>query len=260
MNLICQDSAIQDLQKLANSDIHSILIEGPEGCGKSHLARYYAKMVQVDDFQIVAPKVDSMKSAIEECYKLNCPIVLCIENLDIGVESASYVLLKFLEECPSNVYIIVTCRNIKHVPETIISRSAVVVTSPPVDKDISSYAIEKNLDLFQTVQRHKIWRCVRTFKDVDTVFNMNANQLEYFSSLHEVSKFQDSVSNLVWKISHYPDNSESPIELVIRYIMDEIGTSHVRKAGIDCIKDLSQGRIASHAVLAKFVFTCKYCE
>lgn len=260
MKFLCQESALSELQSLANNDRHSVLIEGPEGSGKSYLAKQYASMLFVSDFQEILPKVDIIKDTIDTCLKMNTPIVLCIENLDTGVPAASYALLKFLEEPLPNVYIVITCRNVKHVPDTIISRCAVVVTSPPVDIDVSSYSLSKNPDKFKLVQHSILWRCVRTFKDADTVLNMTDANLEYFKSLDSLSKFNDSVSNIVWSIGHYPDNTETPVDLVIRYIMEILNTAHIRKAGIACIRDITQGRIASHACLAKFVFEAKYCE
>lgn len=260
MKFICQESSLNELKTLADSDRHSVLIEGAEGSGKSYLAKQYAAMLDVPDFQEVQPKVDTIKESIETCLRINTPVVLCIENLDTGVLAASYTLLKFLEEPLPNVYIVVTCRNVKHVPDTIISRSAVIVTSPPVDSDICQYASVKNDIKFNGLKNKLIWRCVRTFKDVDIVLNMTDNQLEYFNSLNDLARFNDTVSNLVWKIGHYSDNTETPVELVIRYLMELVDTQHLRKAGISCISSLNQGRIAAHAVLAKFVFEAKYCE
>lgn len=261
MNFICQQSALAELQSLSISNRHSILIEGPEGSGKTYLAKQYASMVNVADFQVIVPKVDAIKDAIDNCLQISTSIVLCIENLDIGVPGASYALLKFLEEPLPHVYIVVTCRNIKHVPDTIVSRSAVVMTAPPVDIDISTYSLSiGGAEKFKEFQSNRLWKCVRTFSDAETVLNMNANQLEYFNSLQELATFKDTVSNIVWKIGHYADNSETPVELVIRYLMELVSTPHIQKSGIECIRELTQGRIASHAALAKFAFDAKYCE
>lgn len=260
MNFKCQEQPLKELDTLRLSDRHSVLIEGPSGCGKTYLARQYANMMNVDDFQIVLPKVDEIKNTIDACTQITNPVVLCIENLDTGVPAASYALLKFLEEPLPNIYIVVTCRNLQHVPDTIISRSAVVVTAPPVDIDIATYSISANAARFDQLKFTELWRCVRTFKDADTVLNMTPEQVMYFQKLPDVTKFNDSVSNLVWKISHYEDNSECPVDLVIRYIMNTVNTVHIRQAGIECLNDLSLKRIASHAVLAKFIFEAKYCE
>lgn len=260
MNFKCQEQPLKELDTLRLSDRHSVLIEGPSGCGKTYLAMQYANMLDISDFQIISPKVDEIKSAIDGCIQINNPVVLCIENLDTGVAAASYALLKFLEEPLPNVYIVVTCRNLQYVPDTIISRSAVVVTAPPVDIDLATYSINANATKFDQLKFSQLWKCVRTFKDADTVLNMTNEQLNYFNKLPELTRFNDTVSNLVWKISHYEDNSECSVELVIRYIMNSVNTAHIRQAGIECLNDLSLKRIASHAVLAKFVFEAKYCE
>lgn len=260
MNFLCQREATRHLLDLASADRHSILIDGVSGSGKTYLAMQYANMLNIADLQSVEPKVSNIKEAIDACLQLTNPIVLVIENLDTGVPAASYALLKFLEEPLPNVYIVVTCRSIKRVPETIISRSTVVSVAPPINSDVSGYAISKNKDKYMELSNQLIWKCVRSFKDADEVMNMSDSQLSYFTDLQDVIKFQDTVSNIIWKLSHYNDNSESPIELVIRYIMELLKTVHIQKAGVECLDDLASRRIASHAVLAKFVFEAKYCE
>ena len=260
MKFMAQQEALSELNTLRLSDRHSVLIEGPEGCGKTYLAMQYAELLHITDFQLVTPKVDEIKLTLDACAQLSNPVVLCIENLDTGVAAASYVLLKFLEEPTPNVYIVVTCRNIKHVPDTVISRSAVVVTAPPVDRDLTSYAMHKNQVKFDEIKFANIWRCVKTFKDADQVLELSDAQLQYFNNLSKLSKFNDTVSNLVWKLGHYDDNTDAPVTLVIRYLMDLIHTNHIRRVGVDCLNDLSSKRVATHAVLAKFVFEVKYCE
>lgn len=260
MNFTCQKSALFELAKLAERRRHSILIEGVEGSGKTYLAQQYAQMLDVPDVQIVEPNVQSIKSTIEACYRIDNEVVICIENLDTGVSAAAYSLLKFLEEPNPNIYIVVTCRNVNRVPDTIISRSVCIITSPPIDTDIVIYATNKDNSKYTELRTRHIWSCIRTFKDVDTVMNMTPQQLEYFNSLSSMMEFKDTVSNMMWKLGHYPDNSETPIEIVIRYIVELSDNLHVRRAGIQCITDLSTSRIASHAVIAKFLFECKYCE
>lgn len=260
MDFMCQQSSISELKVLSNNDCHSLLIHGPEGCGKTYLAKQYSSMIGSTDFQLVSPKVDDIRAAMDECIQLKSSIVICVENLDLGVAGASYTLLKFLEEPDSNVYIVITCRNINRIPDTILSRSAVVTTSPPTSLDLNRYAATKNLNGFSYFKETMLWRCVRTFKDADTVLSLSSAQIEYFKSLSETCKFKDSVYNIMWKLQRYPDNTNTPIELVIRYILELCDSFHIKRCGIECIRDISQSRIASHAAIAKFVFECKYCE
>lgn len=260
MDLISQKSAIEDLQRLAHDDRHSIMIEGIEGAGKSYIAKKYASMLNIPDFQIVEPKVQSIKDAINSCYLIENPIVLCIENLDTGVLAASYALLKFLEEPASHVYILVTCRNLQHIPDTIISRSAVVTVPPPIESDLVTYATEKDSAQYLYLQDKPIWKCAKTFKDVETILELDTSKIDYFNKLIESLNTKDSVSNIIWSLQKYPDNTSTPIQLMIRYIMHTTQSKTIWRAGHECLHELSLGRISTHAVLAKFAFDLKYLE
>lgn len=260
MNFICQKYSLEELQKLANNDRHSILIEGPPGCGKTYLSKQYARMLDVYDFAEVAPKVNDIRESVDSCLQLDNRVVLCIENLDKGVSGASYTLLKSLEEPYPNMYIVITCRNINDVPDTIISRSTVVSACPPVDSDLDLFARSVNPEKYFKLAKSRIWNCIRTLGDVNIILNMSDEHIGYFNTLDDLSRFKDPISNIVWKLGHFDDKSETPVELVIRYIMEFINTNHVKRAGIECISNLAKGRVAQHAILAKFAFECKYCE
>lgn len=262
MEFICQKDAIEELKSLAESDRHSILIEGSDGSGKTYLATEYAKMINIDDIINVKPRVNDIRGAIDATFQQDNRVLICVENLDTGVKEASYTLLKSLEEPTSKVYIVITCRNSKKVPDTIISRSTSVNIAPPVDKDIDMYAQNINLQNYHMVHNSLIWKCVKTFSDANTVLNMNANQLQYFDSLKDLSAFNGTVSDIIWALGHYNDEAKTatPIELVIRYIMHIRPDKHSQVAGVECLRELSKGTVASHAVLAKYVFEMKYAK
>ena len=248
------------LNKLAEADRQSVLITGPASCGKSYLSQQYANILHIDDMSVISPKVADIRSALDACLSLSSPVLLEIANLDTGVPAASYTLLKSLEEPLPNVYIVITCRNIQGVPDTIISRSAVVNIGPPTNADIDAYGKEKDTLKFNNVASRLVWQCVRSFSDADEVLQMTPDEIQFYESLAEVCKFKDSVSNIVWKIGHYTSGKDSNIELAIRSIIELMHNPFITKCGIDCLRDLSKGRIAPHAVLAKFVFNAKFCE
>ena len=262
MEFVCQKDAIQELRSLANSDRHSVLIEGCEGSGKTHLATEYANMIGVDDIINVKPKVNEIRSAIDTCFQQDNRVLICVENLDQGVKEASYTLLKSLEEPISTVYIVITCRNTKRIPDTIISRSTSVVIAPPVNTDLDMYAQSVNFENYHMVHTSMIWKCARTFNDVDIILNMNANQLQYFDSLSELAQFNGGIADIIWALGHYNDEAKTPtpIELVIRYIMQIRRDKHSQTAGVECLRDLSRGSIASHVVLTKYAFEMKYAN
>lgn len=257
LNFKCQSEAVSQIEDLVKYDRHSILIEGPSGCGKSYLSKQFANLHRIEDFQLINPTVDDIRSTVESFYTLKNKSVVCIENLDLGVPGASYSLLKFLEEPNDNAYVIVTCRNIKKVPETILSRSACVSINPPTAKDIYDYAFQKDSTQFQMKSNSLVWNAVRSFTDVDNIFAMSIEQTDYYDKLSEKISFRDSVSQLTWDLGHYPNNSESPSVYVFRCIM-HLTTGNVRNAAIQCLNDLSLNRIAPHAVIAKFCFEAKY--
>lgn len=260
MNSESQKQPLIELNVLANSNRQSILISGPPGCGKSYLSQQYANILGVDDYQSVEPRVADIREATESCIKTSNRVVLEIKNLDKGVPAASYTLLKFLEEPPSNVYIIVTCRSQDGVPDTILSRSSVINVGPPTMNDIDKYGETKDKLKFNNVASRLVWQCVRSFSDADQVLEMSNDEISYYESLSELCKFNDTVSNIIWKLSHYESNKECNIELAIRSIIELMKKPFITKCGIDCIRDINKGRIAQHAVLAKFVFNAKFCE
>ena len=260
MQFKSQIEALQQLEMLAKAGRQSILIEGPSGSGKSYLARQYASMLNVSDFAQIDPKVADIREAVDACIQNGTSILLCIENLDTGVAAASYTLLKFLEEPIDGVYIVVTCRDMKLLPDTIPSRSTVITVQPPRIEDLNIYAEYKDRNKYLSLQNKRVWKCCHSFNDADEILTMNATQVDFYETLDQTCKFTDTVSNIVWNLSHYDSNTPCNIELAIRCVMDIVNTPFITRCGVDCIRDLASKRIAQHAVLSKFAFNCKYCE
>lgn len=262
MILKCQASALEELRNLASRDRHSVLVEGASGCGKTYLAKQYAKLLDIQDFVSVASTVNDIRKAIDMCYNLEARVVLCIENLDSGVSGASYTMLKFLEEPRENIYIVVTCCNINKVPDTIVSRSSVVTVASPTPEDLrlfaSTYPPERQKAI---MSRESLWKAVKSLLDVDYCMNLaSASYYEHLDNLVDFTKSKKPVSDIVWSLGHYPDNTELPTKFAIKYIVSNTPESRIQKYGIDCIRDLDSSRIASHAVLSKFVMDCKWGE
>lgn len=259
MMLKNQQEVMPDIQKLAAKRQHNILISGPEGCGKTYLAKLFAKEIGIEDFQIVESKVSSVKESIDSCVGVTNPLILCIENLDTGVSAVSYAMLKFLEEPSENIYIVITCRNVKRVPDTILSRCVTVSLSHMEESDLVAYAREKQPDRLSAIQKDEIlWKCARSIGDVDKILEMTSTQIEYLHSLCGLFKSKDSVSGIIWKLQKYQDSTPTPIELVVRYLLYSNSDSRWFSACHRCLSALSDGRIGTHAVLAKLVFELKY--
>ena len=257
MNLKNQEAAINELRLLAMGDRRSLLISGADGVGKTHLAHEYAKLLNCINFVSVEPKVADIREAIEASYGRVDKVVLCIENLDFGVIAASYVLLKFLEEPPPYIYVVVTCRNLQAIPDTIISRSAVVTVGAPTRDDLHIYASHTYADRYLDLETSPLWPCFKTFADIDTAIGLTAAQLKYIIELPDALMKTDSVATLMWKLQKFEDGSNVPVELVLRYIMCK-DNLELRQIAYECLQELASGRVAAHASVAKFLFDYKY--
>lgn len=266
MNLKCQHDCIEKLKQYVESDRHSILIEGGPGVGKSYCVNELAKMLDVADIVTVEPTVNAVRSAVESCYSVAHKLLICIDNLDKGVKAASYAMLKFLEEPKANVYIAVTCTNIYDLPDTIISRSVVASISYPTPDDIAQFAQTKDSYKYKQItdpaSGHELWKAVKTFAQVKTVFDMTADHLLYFQEISADIKskklLRDSVSSIMWALGHYPDNSEIDSSLMLQFLMTQDLDAYSRQACITCLSELAKSRVASHLIVAKFIMEWKY--
>lgn len=258
MEFICQKRAISNLQNLALSDSHSVLISGPASCGKTYLANQYQQMIQAESFIKAEPNVSNFREILEAVSTIDTKVLVCIENLDIGNPAAAQVLLKSLEEPSPNVYFVITCRNIKRVPATIISRSVCVYTDPPTNMDIVNYGILQDSTKMSTFKSQRIWMCVKSFEDVDVVFRMSLENQSYFEQIPSFLNKSKSISDMQWSLSHYADNSPLPVTLAIRYIMYSTNDVYLKNICLDCLNSLCVGRIGTSAILAKFILEFKY--
>ena len=256
MILQCQQNAINSLSQFAKADRHSVLIEGPQGCGKTYLAAEYGRMLNIVDLVSINATVADLRTMLDNCYSIDTPVVVCIEGLDDGQLSASYVLLKFLEEPKNNVYVVITCSNISKIPDTILSRSVVTTIAHPVKDELMQYITSKypeKLVLFN----HPISKAFKTFKDVDVAVKLSSEELQYYEDIVKLS-YKDTVTNLAWKLGHYSNNEESNPTFVFRCILNSTTNNDLKRVCINTLKDLESKRMGSHAVLSKFAFDFKY--
>lgn len=258
LSLKNQQSAYLTLQDFAKGDKHSVIIEGPKQCGKTEMAREYAKLLGIQDFQLVKPTVNELREVIDSCCQIENNIVLCIENLDDGVVAASYTMLKFLEEPRKNTYIVITCSSCYRLPDTIISRSHIATINPPTVDDIYSIAGSRGINL--NTLSAELRSCCNNFADIDIISKLDRDKVDYLHTLASSATWRDCVSNIVWKLGHWPDNAEAPITFVIRYLMNSMKNPVVYQAGCKCLQDLDDNTLGTHLTLSKFAYECKYIE
>lgn len=259
MEFQCQTQAIKNLKQIVEAGRHSILVSGCAGSGKTYVVKEWAKMLSINDVALVNPSVSELKTVIDTLLDNRAPAVLCIENLDEGVIQAANPLLKFIEECPNYLYVAVTCTNIRSIPDTILSRCILIDVAMPTPKDLEAFATSISFEKFHFVEDKIIWKCAKSFSDVKTILDLDSNKLAYFESLSTMLEFKDNVSSISWKLQHYPDNSEAPVTIVIRYLMKLLKANQIKPC-IDCLDDLQNSHISANAVICKLIFDLKYTE
>ena len=257
----CQSSCMNNLEVFAKNDKHSIVVDGPIGSGKTHMAKVYAKLLGIHDVVVVNPKVSDVKEAFTEFSKVDNRVLIVVENLDTGVSSCSYVLLKFMEEPSDNLYVVVTCVDRNNIPDTILSRSMTTSTNVPTKSDIVKYADVFYKDKYTLLKNSVLWRTVRTFSDVTEVCSLSQDKISYFSEWNTLKPFNAPVSNVSWTLGHYPDGSEITSNVLVRYILEcNKHNSHVVNCCRKCMDQLNLKRIARYLTLTKLAFDLKYCE
>ena len=260
MNMLNQKEALSTLQILAANRHHGIVISGTHGSGKTYLAREYAKLLGIQDFYQVNPNMSDVRSVINLCADATNDIVLCIENLDDGVLQVAYPLLKFIEDCPRNLYIVVTCFNIRQVPDTILSRCALVSINNPTSSDLDQYAQSEDPDGFAKFRNLGIWKCAKSFTDISTIMKLTPEALAYFDNLNSMIGFKAPVSSIAWKLQNFEDKTPTPLTLVIRYLMNLMTSPNHIRSCIACLDALENTRMSQNAIITKFVFDVKYLE
>lgn len=253
----CQSANLTMLKQLADRRAPSILIAGPSGSGKSWMAREYARYLSIEDFVLVDPTVSSIREIADVCADKHTPMVVCVENLDLGVVAASYTLLKFLEEPQPDIHIVVTVRNINHIPTTIPSRCVTVWAAAPLPSDLIQYGETRNFAKFNQLKDTIMFKACLGFNDVDALLDMDTTKLAYYGQLPDILQSKDSVSGLVWKLTHYADNSALDPLFALQCITSAF-QGRIAKYGRRCVGDIQSGRVAAHTAITKFIFDCRY--
>src|SRR6056297_31402 len=156
-----------------NSLFRSYLFYGPQNIGKKRVAREFAKDIlsfkqankgliakKIEkgvhpDLKIIFPNkkrsinIEKTREIIE--YLKQSPFsaqkrIVIIENADSLTKGAANSILKFLEEPPTYVHIILTAADISLLPSTILSRCQMLRFSPPSKDKIIKALNELKID------------------------------------------------------------------------------------------------------------------
>lgn len=237
---------------------HVFIVGGNSGVGKTHTISYLAKSLEMFLIPVdsnVADVREVLQSGLED---MSMRYVVCVENVDTGVSGVQQSLLKSIEEYSENVYWVITCRNLKYVQETILSRGITFNMSDPSVSDITEFAKSKSNDAFDHIKDSPMWRAVRSFADASMVtylFDQDRDKFDYFNNLVNID-YRESVSNLSYKIQHYPDKSKIPLDFLFKFIIANTPDLNVKYVAIQHFRELE--RLNSYVVVNHFLFTVKY--
>lgn len=228
---------------------HAHLIVGPEGIGKSILAKIFAhKILGKDDdrdyvdiinyrLKKASFGVDEVRNIIQEVNKKpyeGDKKVIIIHNGDKLTMQAQNTLLKTIEEPPMGVYIIILSESLQVMLDTIKSRCQVYKLSPLSNNEIQEY-IDKNLaDINEQEKKLAIafskgipGRAIKVIKDKklsklrDTITHILLDINEDKNNI--VLNYED-------KLVEYKEEKEEMLNILLSFIRDILVYRETRNA------------------------------
>lgn len=142
--MIGQEKLIKRLLSYSISTLpHSILLVGEHGCGKHTVVDTLKNFYNLDLVFIT----DSLTlETLEDISTRLTPAFYVIDTTNI-TEKQQNVILKFLEEPSSLVYIVLLCENKASLLETVVNRCVVFEFEPYTRKELRSFITDDSLNI-----------------------------------------------------------------------------------------------------------------
>lgn len=126
---------------------HALLLSGPSGSGKGHLAKWIASQMGYQVYQLT-PADDKKTITIEQIRDLynltrtGSALYILIESAENMSHEAQNAFLKLLEEPPRQVTFVLTVENPQKILTTIRSRMQQIRVLPPLKNELFAHASE----------------------------------------------------------------------------------------------------------------------
>lgn len=233
------DSIISGFSKRAknNNLSHAHLIVGPDGIGKSIIARIFSLMIlgkeedkdYVDIVNYRTKKasfgVDEVRNIIEEVnkkpYEGDKKVIIVHEGSKLTVQ-AQNALLKTIEEPPEGVFIIVLSESLESMLDTIKSRSQVYKLTPLNREEMERFLKKIHMDNDDKAAAAISYaegipgRALRLLKD-EKLQNLRILILDL---LRDLGSGKNIVLEYEEKFSKYKDNKEEILNLITLFVRD----------------------------------------
>ena len=218
---------------------HAYLIVGPEGIGKSLLAKIFAckilnKPSNKDYVDIISYKpkkasfgIDEVRSIITEVAKKpfeSDKKVIIIHNGEKLTIQAQNAMLKTVEEPPKGVYIIILTESLQSILETIKSRCQVYKLTPLSNSEMTEF-INRNL-IDSTDNEKKLALSYSKGipgRAIDVIKNEQVKKLRNIL-LELLSDLKDDRSSVVLKyeekLNEFKDDKEEMLNIIISLVRD----------------------------------------
>lgn len=205
--------SIIDKQLSENSFPRFSIIIGARGSESDKIGVHIAKYLGANCINTTDIKVDTIRTIIQESYKVSTPTVYNIINADGMSAQAQNALLKVTEEPPNKAYFVMTLEDELNTLPTIRSRGTIYHCDIYTQDELINYAEEKygvfkycgicdtpgEIDILYSLKAEEFYEYVSKVADnISTVSGSNS-----FKIANKI-KFKDSDEGydliLFWKI------------------------------------------------------------
>lgn len=140
--MIGQSRLLSDIQTLIDRDKFPrfSIIVGQTGSGRKTMAKEIAKRLKVMVVVLPDVKVDTIRSMIEESYKIPYRLLYIIPNAENMSLASKNAILKVTEEPPNKAHFIMTVQDESQLLDTIKSRGMIFHIDPYTPTEIGEYA------------------------------------------------------------------------------------------------------------------------